>query len=251
MPSSTSTPAPFPRSAHDHVSEQRHEPVAPVLAGLQLAPVPDAQRHRAPHRHHDPAALSRAGRRAASGIDRASAETRIRSYGAASGQPSTPGGAARIEAVGTPSGPGSRRPTPPASGTSSTPRTDPCRPGQVRQQRGGPPRAGADVEDPVARAAPRAAAASPRPCAAGSWSARARSGSGRRRRRASGHGGAGTPRVALRGRRRSTGIHGLHSTTRCAGGASAFVDTPATSAQRIRNTAAMTVAPCSSGCVRR
>ena len=61
---------------------------------------------------------------------------------------------------------------------------------------------------PGRRAAPRAAAASPPRCGAGSWSARARSGSVRRRRRASGPGGAGTPHVALRGTRRVTGSMG-------------------------------------------
>ena len=224
-------------------SQQRDEPVAPVLAGLQLArrggcpasscraPAPRSARPRA------------SWSTSCCGIDLASAETRIRSYGAASGQPSTPGCAGRIEAQCV------RRPRqvlgPPLGQLRHQLHADdrPCSPGQVREQRGGPPRPGADVEDPVARAARRAAAASPPRSGAGSWSARARSGSVRRSRRAAGPGGAGTPHAALRRKAALTGIHGAHSTTRPSVDATAFVDTPATSAPPIRNTTAIDSGP--------
>ena len=88
----------------------------------------------------------------ACGSCRASAETSTRSYGAPSGTPSTPGSASPIRAHGCPVRARFAAPKADQLGLQLDADDGTPRPGQVRQQRGGPPRPRPHVEHPVAGA---------------------------------------------------------------------------------------------------
>ena len=118
------------------------------------------EQHRAEHRDHHPPVVGDLVDELVAAATRASAETSIRSYGARGRQAEDAAARRPIVAQGCSVAARLADPKATRSGTTSTPRHRPLRPGEVREQRGRPPGPRADVEHPVRPAGRRAGGAS-------------------------------------------------------------------------------------------